>query len=690
MLRPRHLLLVFLSVTLAAPAILAQGVSSSRPDRMASSDWSSIASESPTPTLATRPPGNPGPSSAARTTWGAASSPSAAAVQPVGFTSRVPVNTLEKADFNNTTNHYAGYEVVSTQQDVHDAMPTPTAEPPASANAPSPSQPSRMQSGPTPDAAFAKDCSGGVDATDSEWVNQDGPTWRERRLLRQQSRQSLFNETATDSASRSDRERETRSMLFWRDDPGRIGTMIRRLRRRRLTRILEGTEICQSNNISTAANNANCSRATGPCDSDTGCLSGQPYQKRDLLDSIGRTRRSGVQLAGAKSGCRCGSSCGCGKRSDDMSCACDRHEGTHTNCQCAGHGGCSDNTNTCHCSNACHGCRENGRDTTSRRLLARSRLRNAGRQDANSSTCENGHCRCGNRAGNGLACRDCGEGRLIQQIAKLRNRTGKARQANQGTDRTTVRCQGGGCGRGCCGGCGGACGCSGGGCSHGCGGGCSGSSPCLACRHGNGLGIISGCKSMCSNAIQPSGDQPGHQAYQSYGKYYYHRPYNAEHYRQHQNESGQMGSNTPNQAYTGDVFERAYDETLRQARRHDKRYLEYSSHHGDTWYEGHRRDPGSSEQFFPRKTPKDVLWDTSDGLLDEDSASDKSIKSPTESPNSGKGSGHATDRTKNDDSTKIKPRAERTMPPSPTRLSPSDSSDRAAIGNLINELLPKE
>lgn len=137
------------------------------------------------------------------------------------------------------------------------------------------------------------------------------------------------------------------------------------------------------------------------------------------------------------------------------------------------------------------------------------------------------------------------------------------------------------------------------------------------CRGGNGdrgsygRGIIAACKAIRGGAGRPYGDMPQHHPYQTWRNYYYYRPYNAVHYRDHQDCSSSMGFGTQSQPYTGDAFERAYEETLQGTQRSDKRYLEYSSNGGETLFDGHERyeQPQTTETFFPEQVPVDIEWE---------------------------------------------------------------------------------
>lgn len=148
-----------------------------------------------------------------------------------------------------------------------------------------------------------------------------------------------------------------------------------------------------------------------------------------------------------------------------------------------------------------------------------------------------------------------------------------------------------------------------------------GAGGCNGDRGSYGRGIVAACKAIRGGAGRPYGDMPQHHPYETWRNYYYYRPYNAVHYRDQQDCSGSMGFGTQTQPYTGDSFERAYEETLQGTQRSDKRYLEYSSSGGETLFDGHERHeryegPQQNETFFPEPVPVDVEWE-SDSLPTE-------------------------------------------------------------------------
>lgn len=70
-----------------------------------------------------------------------------------------------------------------------------------------------------------------------------------------------------------------------------------------------------------------------------------------------------------------------------------------------------------------------------------------------------------------------------------------------------------------------------------------------------------------------------------------------------------MGLGSREQPYTGDQFERAYEDTLQGTERTDKEFFEYSSSGGETIYGGHTRSEHRPiETFFPQQQPANVEW----------------------------------------------------------------------------------
>ena len=189
---------------------------------------------------------------------------------------------------------------------------------------------------------------------------------------------------------------------------------------------------------------------------------------------------------------------------------------------------------------------------------------------------------------------------------------------------------------------------------------------------------------------------PGHHPYDTYRNEYYFRPYNWQHYQEQQNQAIDMGCGTDSQPYTGDTFERAYQDTLEQTQRDDKRYLEYSSHGGQTWFEGHRRyGYEQQESFFPQDAPDDIRWESQTFDLPPTPQVQNPVKSsspgskivvPYETMESADTPDTVSDWTSETHLRTVDRPAYSETAPSPSELKRVDKTD--AINNLIDEMLP--
>lgn len=121
------------------------------------------------------------------------------------------------------------------------------------------------------------------------------------------------------------------------------------------------------------------------------------------------------------------------------------------------------------------------------------------------------------------------------------------------------------------------------------------------------LGIIGGLRAIRNGVGRPYGGMAGHHPYDTSRNYYYCRPYNHVHYRDHQEHATSTGIGSTEMPYATDTFEETYQEALRSLQSNDRRHLEYSPF-GSEVESVIAPNVEPAESFFPQSPRENIRF----------------------------------------------------------------------------------